>query len=154
MKLKEKKKWVWLAFFSSHVKQRRIFSQESSDNFKYLIRLLNFFCALRLFRATTSVSWVHQRRRTLTGCFAVSWEPFTYSVKLSTQLRSLPFTSLVQDTRWDGAHVLPHLPLYFIILCTLCINVMHCLAGWISQHTRWLHSQCYLMLSLPVHIVS
>lgn len=59
-----------------------------------------FFC---IARATTNVSSVHQRRRTLTGCFVVSWELFMCSAKLSTLLRSLLFTNSAQDTRWGSA---------------------------------------------------
>lgn len=114
--------------------------------------IANFFLCSSLFfppRATISVSWVHQRQRMLTGCFVVSWEPFTYSVKLSTQLRSLPFTNLAQGTRWGN--VLPYQPLY----CIFPIRFRHqCLAGQNILATWWLHLQCYLILSLPVHIVS
>lgn len=58
-----------------------------------------FWCVPSLHRAMISVSWVHQRRQMLTGCFVDNWEPFMYLVKPSTQLRSLPFTSLAPDTR-------------------------------------------------------
>lgn len=50
----------------------------------------------------TSVSWVPPRRPTLTGCFVVSWEPYTFSARLWTLLRSLPFTNSAQDTRWGS----------------------------------------------------
>lgn len=53
-------------------------------------------------RAMTSVSWVPPRRPTLTGCFVVSWEPYTFSARLWTLLRSLPFTNSAQDTRWGS----------------------------------------------------
>lgn len=79
-------------------------------------------CAV-FFRAMTSVSWVHQRQRTLTGSFAVSWEPFTCSVKLSTQLRSSPFTSLAQDTRYTYYHIMYHT---VYILCTPYSASMSC----------------------------
>ena len=87
------------------------------------------FCFV--FRAMTSVSWVHQRRRMLTGCSVVSWELFMYSAKLSTQLRSLLFTNLARDIRWDSATILPAL-LY--ILCVLYSESMPCTA-WQREYS-------------------
>lgn len=107
------------------------------------------------FRAMTSVSWVHQRQRMLTGCFVVSWEPFTCSAKHSTRLRSLPSTNSAQDTRWDNAHVLPYHPLHWIFSVRFTAHQCHALFG--RQNilaTQGLDCQCYLMLSLTVHIVS
>lgn len=60
---------------------------------------LKVFFFFLIARATISVSLVHQRRQTLTGCFVVSWELFMCSAKLSTLLRSLLFTNWAQDTR-------------------------------------------------------